>query len=137
MANAQHDVDDDNRHHQNHAQAFNRILEGLRRALKCRGDGGRIGRSSGSRFGGAARTARRPCAASRRTPIVSVRHRTGRRATYSMPFDRYQERQDGPDIIDDDRSSPVGAPRTPAPKSRHSAVALPEPDDDGENGARS
>jgi elongation factor G len=60
---------------------------------------------------------------------TDLRSRTQGRATYSMQFDQYQQRPGGPD--DDDRKSPVGAPRKPAPRVNDSAVALPEPDDDG------
>ena len=60
---------------------------------------------------------------------TDLRSRTQGRATYSMQFDQYQPRPGGPD--DDDRKSPVGAPRKPAPRVNDSAVALPEPDDDG------
>jgi elongation factor G len=60
---------------------------------------------------------------------TELRSRTQGRGTYSMHFDRYQQRPGGPD--DDDRESPVGAPRKPAPRLNDSAVALPEPDDDG------
>ncbi len=60
---------------------------------------------------------------------TDLRSRTKGRATYSMNFDRYQLRPCGPD--DDDRRSPVGAPRRPVPTVNDSAVALPEPDDDG------
>jgi elongation factor G len=49
------------------------------------------------------------------------------RATYLMNFDRYEQRPGGPDA--DDRKSPVGAPRKPAPRVNDSAIALPEPDD--------
>jgi hypothetical protein len=49
-----------------------------------------------------------------------------------MHFDCYQQIRRGPDIVDDDRHSPVGAPRTPAPKVDDSAMALPEPDDNGD-----
>jgi elongation factor G len=58
-----------------------------------------------------------------------LRSRTHGRATYSMRFDRYQQRPGGPD--DDDRKAPVGAPHRPAPKVRDSAIALPEPEDNG------
>jgi len=60
---------------------------------------------------------------------TDLRSRTHGRASYVMHFDRYQQRPVGPD--DDDRKSRVGAPRTPAPRANDSAVALPEPDDDG------
>src|SRR5580765_4266703 len=60
---------------------------------------------------------------------TDLRSRTQGRATYSMNFDRYQQRPSGPD--DDDHKSPVGAPRKPAPRVDDSAIALPEPDDDG------
>jgi elongation factor G len=51
------------------------------------------------------------------------------RATYTIRFDQYQERRSGPDIDDDDRTSPVGAPRRPTLKGNNFAAALPEPDD--------
>ena len=59
---------------------------------------------------------------------TDLRSSTQGRATYVMNFDRYQQRPCGPD--DDDRKSPVGAPRKPAPRVNDSGVALPEPDDD-------
>ena len=59
---------------------------------------------------------------------TDLRSRTQGRASYSMNFDGYQQRPAGPD--DDDRKSPVGAPRKPAPRVNDSALALPEPDDD-------
>ncbi len=57
-----------------------------------------------------------------------LRSRTHGRATYTMHFDCYQQSGNGPDIADDDRTSPVGGPRKPAPKVNDTAVALPEPD---------
>jgi elongation factor G len=57
-----------------------------------------------------------------------LRWRTRGRATYSMWLDRYERIGSDP-AINDDRSSLVGAPRKPAPKSDVSSVALPEPDD--------
>jgi elongation factor G len=60
---------------------------------------------------------------------TNLRSRTQGRATYSMTFDRYQQRPGGPD--DDDRKSAVGAPRKPTPTVSDSAVALPEPDENG------
>jgi elongation factor G len=57
---------------------------------------------------------------------TDLRSRTHGHGTHSMHFDRY-ERRTGPD--DADRNSPVGAPRKRPPKTNHSAVALPEPDD--------
>jgi elongation factor G len=57
-----------------------------------------------------------------------LRSRTQGRATYSMHLYRYEQSGGGP-AFDDDRSSPVGAPLRPAPKSDMSSVALPEPDD--------
>jgi translation elongation factor EF-G len=59
---------------------------------------------------------------------TDLRSRTQGRATYSTHFDRYEPR--GSDPRDDDRHSPVSAPRKPAPKIDDSAVALSEPDDD-------
>jgi elongation factor G len=55
--------------------------------------------------------------------------RTRGRATYSMHFDRYQKRPGYPD--DDERTSRVRAPRKPTPRANDSAIALPEPDDNG------
>jgi elongation factor G len=60
---------------------------------------------------------------------ADLRWRTHGRATYTMRFDRYQERRSGPDVDDDDRTSPVGAPRRPTLKGNNLAVAVPEPDD--------
>jgi len=61
---------------------------------------------------------------------TDLRHRTRGRATYTMHFARYERVPDSPDLLDDDRGSFVGAPRTPVPKDRDSAVALPEPDEE-------
>lgn len=54
------------------------------------------------------------------------------RATYSMHFAHYQQRDSFSD--DGDRDSVVGAPRKPIVPIRESAIALPEPDegDDGD-----
>jgi transcriptional regulator len=60
---------------------------------------------------------------------TDLRSRAQGRATYLMNFDRYEQRPGGPN--DDDRKSPVGAPRKPAPRVNDSAIALPEPDDNG------
>jgi elongation factor G len=60
---------------------------------------------------------------------TDLRWRTQGRATFSMKFDGYQPRRNG--LADDDRKSPVGAPRRPAPGVNDSSIALPEPDDDG------
>jgi elongation factor G len=60
---------------------------------------------------------------------TDLRWRTQGRATFSMKFDGYQPRPSG--LADDDRESPVGAPRKPSPRVNDSSVALPEPDDDG------
>ena len=49
-------------------------------------------------------------------------------AIYSMRFDRYEPLLGGPDIDDEDCGAPVTSPRPPAPKGKHSGVALPEPD---------
>jgi len=51
-----------------------------------------------------------------------------RSASYSMRFDRYEPLLGGLDTGDEDRGAPVTAPRMPAPKGKHSGVALPEPD---------
>jgi hypothetical protein len=59
-----------------------------------------------------------------RSPVA-----TQGRATFSMKFDGYQPRPSG--LADDDRESPLGAPRKPSPRVNDSSVALPEPDDDG------
>jgi elongation factor G len=64
---------------------------------------------------------------------TDLRSRTQGRATYSMHFDRYA-RCGGPD--DTDRDLPVGAPRNRPPKIYDSAVALPEPDDEGSDSPR-
>jgi elongation factor G len=58
-----------------------------------------------------------------------LRSRANGRATYLMNFDRYEQRPGGPN--DEDREAPVGAPRKPAPRVNDSAIALPEPDDNG------
>ena len=50
------------------------------------------------------------------------------RATYSLHFVRYQQRDSFTD--EGDRDSMVGAPRRPIVPSRESAVSLPEPDED-------
>jgi elongation factor G len=60
---------------------------------------------------------------------TDLRARTRGRATYTMHFARYERVPDSPDILDDDRGSFVGVPRTPKPTDRDSRVALPEPDD--------
>jgi elongation factor G len=60
---------------------------------------------------------------------ADLRWRTHGRATYTMRFDRYQQRRSGPDRDDDDRTSPVGAPRRPTLKGNNFAMALREPDD--------
>jgi elongation factor G len=60
---------------------------------------------------------------------TDLRSRTQGRATYSMNFDRYEQRPGGPH--DDDHKSLVGAPHKPAPRVNDSGIALPEPDDNG------
>jgi elongation factor G len=60
-----------------------------------------------------------------------LRSRTRGRATYSLHFDRYQQVRIDPNINDDARDSLVGAPLKPVPRRNDSAVALPEPDEDG------
>jgi elongation factor G len=59
-----------------------------------------------------------------------LRSHTQGRATWSMHLDGY-DRVDRDDTGDADRGAPVLAPRTPPQKRRDSAIALPEPDDDG------
>jgi elongation factor G len=59
---------------------------------------------------------------------TDLRSRTNGRASYSMHFDRYEPVPRGFAPNDEDRSAPVVAPRTPAPKGKNSSIALPEPD---------
>jgi elongation factor G len=59
---------------------------------------------------------------------ADLRSRTSGRGVHSLRFEGYV-RFDA-EMNDDDRTSPVGAPRKPAPRRRDSAVALPEPDGD-------
>ena len=54
-----------------------------------------------------------------------------RSASYSMRFDRYEPLLGGLDTGDENRGAPVTAPRMPAPKGKHSGIALPDPDDEG------
>ena len=63
---------------------------------------------------------------------AELSHRTRGRATSSMHFVRYQQRDSFSD--EGDRDSLVGAPRKPIVPIRESAIALPEPDegDDGD-----
>jgi elongation factor G len=67
---------------------------------------------------------------------TDLRLRTQGRATYSMFFERYEPLPGGPGRDDEDRSAPVTAPRRPMPRGKDSAVALPEPDDEGLESAR-
>jgi elongation factor G len=67
---------------------------------------------------------------------TDLRSRTRGRATYSMFFDGYEPLRGGPQRDDEDRSAPVTAPRRPLPRGKDSAVALPEPDDEGLESAR-
>jgi elongation factor G len=61
---------------------------------------------------------------------TDLRSRTRGRATHSMRVDGYQQRPSDPAEPDDeDRGSPVTAPRTPTLRGRNSAIQLPEPDD--------
>jgi elongation factor G len=60
-----------------------------------------------------------------------LRSRTRGRGTYSLHFNRYQRVRLDPNMNDDNRDSLVGAPLKPVPTLNDSAVALPEPDDDG------
>jgi elongation factor G len=60
-----------------------------------------------------------------------LRSLTEGRATYSMSFAHYQQARRGPDSFDDDRISPVYAPRNPSPTINDSSIALPEPHDNG------
>jgi elongation factor G len=62
---------------------------------------------------------------------INLRANTRGRATHSHQLDRYQEVRADPGIEDDDGTSPVRAPLTPSLRPNESAVALPEPDDDG------
>jgi translation elongation factor EF-G len=67
---------------------------------------------------------------------TDLRSRTRGRASYSMLFEGYQPMHGGPGRDDEDHSAPVTAPRPGVPKGKDSAVALPEPDDDGWESAR-
>jgi elongation factor G len=58
------------------------------------------------------------------------------RATYSMLFEGYEPLPGGPEGADEDHSAPVTAPYRPMPRGKDSAVALPEPDDEGPESAR-
>ena len=60
-----------------------------------------------------------------------LRELTRGRAACSLNFDRYQQVDIDPSAGGDDRGSPVGAPLKPAPRPNESAVAVPEPDEDG------
>ena len=57
-----------------------------------------------------------------------LNHRSKGRATYSMRFDSYQERDSSSG--EGDRDSLVGAPIKPIVPNRESAIALPEPNED-------
>jgi len=59
---------------------------------------------------------------------TALNHHSRGRATYSMHFDSYQQRDSFSD--EGDRDSLVGAPRKPIIPNRASAIALPEPDED-------
>jgi elongation factor G len=61
---------------------------------------------------------------------TDLRSRTRGRATYSMHLDCF-ERVYGDHTGDGDRGAPVTAPRMPSQGGKDSAVALPEPDDEG------
>jgi hypothetical protein len=69
-------------------------------------------------------THRRRVGADRATAVDAIARR------YSMHLDGY-DRVDRDDAGDADSGAPVLAPRTPPQRSRDSAIALPEPDDDG------
>ena len=58
VQDAQHEVDDDDRRQENDAEPLQRILEGLRRALKTRRHGGRQ-RVAGQLLNGVHRVAER------------------------------------------------------------------------------
>jgi elongation factor G len=59
---------------------------------------------------------------------TDLRSRTQGGATYTMHFDRYEPLSGDPDTGDEDRAANIVVPRTPTPKGKVSAVALPEPD---------
>lgn len=59
---------------------------------------------------------------------TELRFRTQGGASYSMHFDRYEALRGRPNTDDEDRSTPITAPRTPTPKGKDTGVALPEPD---------
>jgi elongation factor G len=62
---------------------------------------------------------------------IDLRSRTHGRAHYTMRLDGYEPVRGGPESDDEDRAAPVTSPRTRPPKARESAIALPEPDDEG------
>jgi elongation factor G len=62
---------------------------------------------------------------------TDLRSRTQGRATYSMFFESYEPLHGGPECDEEDLGTPVRAPRTPGPRGKDFAVALPEPDDEG------
>ena len=60
-----------------------------------------------------------------------VRQRTRGRGTFLQQFDSYQPVGVDPGATDDDRSARVGAPLKPVSPQKPSAIALPEPEDEG------
>ena len=60
-----------------------------------------------------------------------LRQRTRGRGTFLQQFDSYQPVGVDPGATDDDRSARVGAPLKPVSPQKPSAIALPEPEDDG------
>ena len=77
------------------------------------------------------------CVIKARVPLSTIigyeaelRSRTQERWTCSIQFDRYEPCNVRPEI-DDDGVSPVRVPRSPRPNRHDSAVAVPEPEDDG------
>jgi translation elongation factor EF-G len=60
-----------------------------------------------------------------------LRQRTRGRGTFLQQFDSYQPVGVDPGATDDDRSARVGAPVKPVSPQKPSAIALPEPEDEG------
>ena len=60
-----------------------------------------------------------------------LRQRTRGRGSFLQQFDSYQPVGVDPGATDDDRSARVGAPLKPVSPQKLSAIALPEPEDEG------
>jgi elongation factor G len=103
----------------------------------CRGDVARSLTSRRGRIesqeerGGATIVAARVALSEMLGYAATLRSQTHGRATYSMSLDGYEARDGGSAPDDGDRSAPVTAPRRTGPSGRDSAIALPEPDDQG------